>query len=215
MPDSENRLRGLYAITDEKLIPENHFRHTIERALQGGARILQYRDKSSDHKKRKRQGVLLRELCDQYHALLIINDDLELAGHVNADGIHLGKEDASISAARTSLGEHAIIGISCYNQIELAIEAENAGANYVAFGAFFASTIKPEARSAELDLLTEAKNRLNIPICAIGGITADNAKQVFDAGADMAAVIGGLFGHPQIETISRQITEITHKPGSY
>jgi thiamine-phosphate pyrophosphorylase len=203
-------LRGLYAITNEKLIPETRFHQTIEQVLQGGASIIQYRDKSDDFDKRKKQATALRTLCNEYHALLLINDDLELAQLVNADGIHLGENDASISAARTLLGEDAIIGVSCYNQLELAIKAENEGASYIAFGAFFASPTKPAARVAKLDLINEAKTRLNIPVCAIGGIDLSNAKQVFDAGADMVAVISSLFSHPQIRSVSRQIADLAH-----
>ena len=211
MPNSlhpPSPLRGLYAITDEKLIPETQFHFVIEQALRGGAGIIQYRDKSNDLEKQKKQTHLLRTLCDQYQALLIINDDLELAKLVNADGVHLGHSDASISAARTLLGEAAIIGASCYNQIELAIKAENEGADYIAFGAFFPSPTKPAARIADFDLLGEAKNRLNIPVCAIGGINTSNAKQVFDAGADMVAVISGVFGQTDIQAASAHITSM-------
>lgn len=210
MLDPRNRLRGLYAITDETLIPEAQFHHIIKQALQGGAGIIQYRDKSDNLEKRKKQASELRMLCNQYDALLLINDDLELARLVNADGIHLGEKDATISEARSFLGEDAIIGISCYNQLELAIKAENEGANYIAFGAFFTSPIKPEARTAELDLIVEAKQRLTTPICAIGGINLNNAKKVFDAGADMVAVISGIFAQPQVKAVSRQISDLAH-----
>ena len=215
MLDPRNRLRGLYAITDETLIPEAQFPHLIKQALQGGAGIIQYRDKSGHLEKRKKQATELRMLCDQYDALLLINDDLELAQLVNADGIHLGKNDASISEARKLLGEDAIIGVSCYNQLELAIKAENEGANYIAFGAFFTSPTKPEARVAGLDLIVEAKHRLTTPICAIGGINLNNAKKVFDAGADMVAVISGLFAHPQVKVVSRQISKMAQNQDSY
>lgn len=208
MLDPRNRLRGLYAITDETLIPEAQFHHIIKQALQGGASVIQYRDKSDNLEKHKKQAAVLRMLCNQYDALLIINDDLELARQVNADGIHLGKSDASISAARSLLGENAIIGVSCYNQLELAITAENEGANYVAFGAFFSSPTKPEALVAKLDLLGKARARLNTPICAIGGIDVGNAKQVLDAGADMVAVINGLFAHQRVKSVSRQIANL-------
>jgi thiamine-phosphate pyrophosphorylase len=208
MLDPRNRLRGLYAITDETLIPEIQFHHIIKQALQGGAGIIQYRDKSNNLEKRKKQGTELRMLCDQYGALFIINDDLELAKRVNADGVHLGENDASISEARALLGKNAIIGVSCYNQLELAIKAESEGANYIAFGAFFASPTKPKARTAELDLIIKAKRRLTAPVCAIGGINLNNAKEVFDAGADMVAIIGGLFAQPNIKAVSRQITDL-------
>ena len=202
------RLRGLYAITDEKLIAETKFHHSIELALKGGARIIQYRDKSHDLEKRNQQAGLLRTLCTQYDALLLINDDLELARQVNADGVHLGENDASISAARTLLGKDVIIGTSCYNQIELALKAEKEGADYIAFGAFFPSPTKPEARVAEFELLDEAKTRLNIPVCAIGGIDLSNAKQLLDAGADMLAVISGVFGQADIEAASAHFSRV-------
>jgi thiamine-phosphate pyrophosphorylase len=207
MPD-RSQLRGLYAITDETLIPKKKFTHTVEKTLQGSARIIQYRDKSCDKSKRLQQASELQTLCKKYNALLIINDDIELAQLVKADGVHLGKDDNSISTARSLLGEHAIIGISCYNQINLAIEAEKEGADYVAFGAIFSSDTKPDAQKASLRLLTEAKQQLTIPLCAIGGIDSSNAKQVFDAGADMAAVISALFAHSQVKTVSQQITDL-------
>lgn len=203
-----NRLTGLYAITDEKLISETHFQGSIEQALKGGTRIIQYRDKSNDHDKRTHQASLLRTLCNQYDALLLINDDLELAAQVKADGVHLGETDASVDTARTVLGNNTIIGVSCYNQIELALRAEKEGANYVAFGAFFPSPTKPEARVATLELLGEAKTRLKTPICAIGGINSSNAAQVLDAGADMVAVISGVFGQADIQAASTHITRM-------
>jgi len=207
MPD-RSRLRGLYAITDETLIPENQFTNLVEQALQGGASIIQYRDKSGDKNNCLHQASELRTLCKKYNALLIINDDIKLAQLVKADGVHLGKDDSSISTARKILGESAIIGISCYNQISLAIEAENKGANYVAFGAIFSSTTKPDAQNTSLQLLAEAKQQLNIPLCAIGGINSNNAKQVFDAGADMVAVINGIFAQAKVKEISQQISNL-------
>lgn len=203
-----HRLYGLYAITDEKLIPETQFQSSIEQALKGGTRIIQYRDKSHDLEKRKKQASLLRNLCHQYDSLLLINDDIELATEINADGVHLGENDASIADARRLLGNKAIIGASCYNQIELALKAEHEGANYIAFGAFFSSPTKPEARIAELDLLVEANTRLSTPICAIGGLDASNAKQVYEAGADMIAVINGVFGQTDIEAASAHIARL-------
>jgi len=201
-------LYGLCAITHEKLIPPEIFSQTIELALQGGAGMVQYRDKSNDSEKRNLQANQLRKLCDQYGALLLINDDLELAQLINADGVHLGENDVSIATARKLLGENAIIGASCYNQLELAIKAENEGASYIAFGAFFPSSIKPGARIAKLDLLSEATARLDIPLCAIGGIDVSNAKQVFDAGASMVAVISGLFSQQQVKSVSAQIAAL-------
>ena len=191
---SDSKLRGLYAITDATLMADN-FELAIEQCLQGGTRIIQYRDKSEDSEKRLKQAKVIREFCNQYQALFIVNDDIELAIATDADGIHLGKDDLDIKAARKQLGTDKIIGITCYNQLQNAIEAEHAGADYVAFGAFFSSSIKPNATDAPLSLIKHAKDTLQIPICCIGGITADNAKLLIDEGADMLAIISDIFAN--------------------
>ncbi len=192
------RLRGLYAITDETLIPESTFAATVAQALRGGAAIIQYRDKSGNETKRYEQASALRGLCTEYNACLIINDDIQLAKAVEADGVHLGEDDVSIGKARQLLGDDAIIGVSCYNQLQRAIEARDCGADYVAFGAMFTSPTKPNARSAGCELLSEAKSRLDIPLCAIGGIDKSNVQRVIDCGADMTALISGLFSAADI-----------------
>jgi len=200
--------RGVYAITDEQLLPENLFRQKIRQALEGGVQIIQYRDKSTDATKRLQQATLLRHLCQQYRALLIINDDIELCLSVHADGVHLGHEDDAISYARTQLGHHAIIGASCYNQFSLAQQAAQAGASYVAFGAVFPSPTKPRAVTAELGLIKKAGKYLNIPVCAIGGITPDNASKPIDAGADMIAVISSLFAQTDIQQTANKMARL-------
>jgi len=201
-------LRGLYAITDEKLIPESEFLATIEQALSGGAAIIQYRDKSANQEKHLEQASALRNLCNEYNARLIINDDIALAKAVDADGVHLGEDDVSIGQARLALGNQAIIGISCYNQLQRAIDAQTAGADYVAFGAMFISATKPNARSASCELISEAKSQLDIPLCAIGGIDKSNVARVIDAGADMTALISGLFSEADICLTARQISRL-------
>lgn len=194
-----NQLNGLYAITDERLIAEENFNHIIESALQGGTRIIQYRDKSDNQKKRLQQASNLRALCQQYQALCIINDDIELAKAVAADGVHLGKEDTSLTQARQLLGEDAIIGVSCYNDLSLALDAEKNSASYVAFGAFFSSPTKPHAVNADLNIIARAKQQLSIPVCAIGGITDKNIQQLIQQGTDMAAVISSLFSADDVK----------------
>ena len=201
-------LRGLYAITDEKLIAPDEFSNTLERALLGGTTIIQYRDKSKDSSKRLEQASLLKALCETHGAALIINDDIELARSVAAHGVHLGKDDSSIDEARKMLGESTIIGISCYNQLHKALEAEQAGADYVAFGTMFASPTKPAAATAGTDLITEAKKQLSIPVCAIGGIDSSNVEDVVNAGADMTALISGLFAAQDIQSTARHISEL-------
>lgn len=202
------KLRGLYAITDETLIPESVFVATVEQALRGGSSIIQYRDKSDNEAKRLEQASALRSLCNQYDACLIINDDITLAKAVAADGVHLGEEDVSIEHARLMLGEDAIIGVSCYNQLQRAVEAQAAGADYVAFGAMFTSPTKPNARSASCELISEAKSLLDIPLCAIGGIDKSNVERVIDAGADMTALISSLFSETDIYLTAKYISRL-------
>lgn len=202
------QLRGLYAITDEQLIKPGQFAQNIELALQGGARIIQYRDKNSAREQRLAQAANLKRLCTQYNALLIINDDIDLARTVQADGIHLGEQDSSIAAARELLGDDFLIGQSCYNRFELALQAQAEGANYVAFGAFYSSPTKPQARNADIELLRQAQRRLHIPVCAIGGIHAGNAAELVEAGADMVAVISGLFARDQIKSSAEHISAL-------
>ena len=207
----KDKLKGLYAITDEDLIAESHFDQAIESALQGGARIIQYRDKSSDQKKRLRQANTLNSLCRQYQALCIINDDIELARTVNADGVHLGRDDALISQARQTLGKDAIIGISCYNDIDLAIAAEKSTADYVAFGAMFSSSTKPKAMNADITLISEAKQKLSIPVCAIGGITEKNIQQLIRHDVDMTAIINSLFSASNIKEAANNLSKHFHQ----
>ncbi len=193
----------LYAITDNSLIKEEFFLETVEKAIIGGAKIIQYRDKSHDQQRRFQQAQALLKLCQQYKIPLLINDDVALAQQIGASGVHLGKNDTDISIARAKLGNKAIIGVSCYNQLSLAKGAVNSGADYVAFGRFFQSCTKPEANSCSLKLLSEARQQLSCPIVAIGGITPNNANLVIKAGADYVAVIHGLFGQIDVQAAAQ------------
>ena len=205
---NKHNLRGLYAITDEGLMAEKNFSIMAEQALLGGARLIQYRDKSDNSEKRLHQATALKKLCEQTSSLLIINDDINLANSVQAHGVHLGKEDMSIEQARQQLPANSIIGISCYDQLDLALAAEKAGANYVAFGAFFTSPTKPDANTATLELLKKAKQQLHIPICCIGGITLNNASTLIEQGADMTAIITDLFSRDDIQASASQFTRL-------
>ena len=203
----DDRLQGLYAITDENLISATDFKLNIELALQGGASIIQYRDKSSDPDKRLQQAEIVCSLCQQYQAISIINDDIELARTVGADGVHLGKHDAAISQAKEKLGANSIIGVSCYNDISLAQQAETNGASYVAFGTMFSSSTKPEAVNAGPEIISQAKQKISIPVCVIGGITEKNIHQLVEQGADMAAVISDLFSAKDIRQTAVNISQ--------
>ncbi|WP_445937304.1 thiamine phosphate synthase [Pseudomonas sp.] len=196
------KLRGLYAITDSELLKGKLLPY-VEAALKGGARLLQYRDKSSDDARRLREAETLRELCNRYGAALIINDDAELAARLGV-GLHLGQGDGSLSVARALLGRKAIIGGTCHAQLELAEAAAKEGASYVAFGRFFNSTTKPGAPSADVELLAAAKAKINLPIVAIGGVTLDNAPTLIAHGASMVAVVHGLFGADSAAEVERR-----------
>lgn len=196
------KLRGLYAITDSQLLT-GKFLPYVEAALEGGLSLLQYRDKSQDQARRLREAEALAELCARYKTPLIINDDAELAARLGV-GVHLGQTDGPLTPARTLLGRDAIIGSTCHAQLELAEQAAREGASYVAFGRFFNSVTKPGAPAADTALLAQARSRLKLPICAIGGITLDNAAPLVAHGADLLAVIHGLFGADSTQDVTRR-----------
>ncbi len=201
--------RGLYAITAGQT--GTTLSHRVAGWLRGGARVIQYRDKSGNTERRQRDARELLKLCREAGAPLLINDDVGLAAMVGADGVHLGHEDTDIHTARQALGPHAIIGVSCYNQLERARQAVADGADYVAFGSVFVSDTKPDAVRAELSLLSRARQQLPCPIVAIGGITPDNGAAVMTAGADLLAVIGGLQqGNP--EHVARRYGDLFNGP---
>jgi thiamine-phosphate pyrophosphorylase len=206
--NSHRLLHGLYAITDTHLCPDEVLITSVEQALLGGCRLVQYRDKRADHPGRRDQAHQLQALCHRHQALLIINDDLALAQEVAADGVHLGRQDPDPVHARSLLGEQAIIGVSCYNRLDLALEAVRLGVDYVAFGRFFPSQTKPLAVQATPELLRQARAALELPLVAIGGITPENGGPLIEAGADMLAVIQGIFGQPDIRTACRQLSEL-------
>jgi len=183
----------------------------VRKALAGGARILQYRNKSANAAVRREQGTVLLALCREARIPFVINDDLDLARAIGADGLHLGRDDVSIAAARAQLGEDKLLGVSCYDRLELALAAREAGADYVAFGSAFPSSSKPEATRAPLSLYREARTRLDFPIVAIGGITTENAHKVIEAGADAVAVISALFDSPDIEAAARSFSRLFDK----
>jgi thiamine-phosphate pyrophosphorylase len=182
--------RGIYAITDgqpHRLIERS------EQALAGGVAMIQYRDQSDDHLRRRAEATALAMLCVRYDRPLIIDHDIALAQAVGAAGVHLSQADGDPAAVRAVLGSQAIVGVSCYASIELALDAARAGASYVSFGAFFASPTKPHAGHAPLDLLRQTAT-LGIARVAIGGITPDNGRLLVDAGADFIATVSAIYG---------------------
>jgi thiamine-phosphate pyrophosphorylase len=203
-PSEGFTLRGLYAISDG---PRPDLVDACSAALEGGAAILQYRDKSDDHNRRLHEAQALQALCARHGVPLIVNDDIELAYAVGAAGVHLGEHDSDFAMARARLGANAIIGVSCYDSLMRARQFAAAGADYVAFGAFYPSPTKPAARRADPSLLTDAA-MLGVARVAIGGITPDNARFLIDAGADAVAVISAVFGARDVRAAARRFSEL-------
>jgi thiamine-phosphate pyrophosphorylase len=191
-------LCGLYVITDRALAGGRPLPELAAEATAGGARIVQYRDKTADRARRLAEARALAAVCRRAGVLLIVNDDVELACAVQADGVHLGRDDAGIAAARARLGPDRLIGVSCYDRFDLALAARRAGADYVAFGSFFPSPTKPAAVRADVGLLERGRRELGLPLVAIGGITPENGAALVAAGADMLAAIHAVFGKTDV-----------------
>jgi thiamine-phosphate pyrophosphorylase len=200
-------IRGLYAITPEcantaLLLAQ------ANAAILGGAQALQYRNKSADGDLRFEQASALNALCQAHETLFIVNDDIDLAIRVNANGVHLGAQDATIASARATLGGDKIVGVSCYDDLNRAHDAAARGANYVVFGSFFASPTKPGAARPSLGLLRRARRQLSLPLVAIGGIDLQGARAVITAGADAVAVISALFAAADIKAAAREFCDL-------
>lgn len=198
-------LSGLYLLTDHHLTDKMGVVPAVAAAIQGGARIVQYRNKHANRERKLWEIRDLITLCKPLGIPLIVNDDTDLAAETGADGVHLGTEDGALADARKLLGKEAIIGVSCYNSLERAREAAAEGASYIAFGRFFPSQTKPRAVLATPDLLQQARAELQLPLCAIGGIDHENGGTLVEAGADLLAVIHSVLGAPDI---TRAATEI-------
>ena len=194
---------GLYAITDGA---RGNLLAACESALAGGAVLLQYRDKTRHAARRLEEARALAVIAARHRVPLIVNDDIELARAAGAAGVHLGEDDVDVASARTRLGPDAIIGVSCYDSLERARKLAAEGADYLAFGAFFPSPTKPNARRATTALLRDAK-AIGLPLVAIGGITPDNAPALIDAGANFVAAISALFASADIEATARRFTQ--------
>ena len=200
------QLRGLYAITPD-IVDITLLVAKVEAAIAGGAQIIQYRNKTAPQSLKRKQAAMLSRVCDGGGALFIVNDDVALARHVGAAGVHLGEDDTEIGRARATGGKAMLIGVSCYNDLARAKRLVAEGADYIAFGSFHSSPTKPGARRAEPALLHRAKS-LGVPVVAIGGITAANGRALVEAGADALAVISAVFDHDDLAEVTRAAAAI-------
>jgi thiamine-phosphate pyrophosphorylase len=199
-------IRGLYALTpDEPDTPR--LVAMVQAALDGGARLVQYRNKVAPLDLRRAQAAALLRICKQSNVPLIVNDLPDVASEIGADGVHLGRDDGDVGAARAQL-PGKLLGVSCYDDIARAIAAERAGADYVAFGRFFASITKPGDIRASLELVRQAKRRVRVPIVAIGGITLEHTPALIAGGIDAVAVISALFSSADVRDTARRFAAL-------
>ena len=199
--------KGLYAITPDGLAGERLIER-VDAALRGGAKLVQYRDKQRDLRLQTEIARALLGLCHRHGARLIVNDSVPLALAVDADGVHLDGSDGDLAAARRTLGAGKLLGASCYADFELARQAVAAGADYVAFGAVYASPTKPHAVRAPLSLFARCRAELNVTSCAIGGIRAANGATLVAAGADLLAVITDLFDADDVAARAAEFAQL-------
>lgn len=197
-------LKGLYVITDEYLTPDDVVHSYVEDALKAGASIVQYRNKTKSDDEVEEVCRTLQALCSQYHVPFIIDDRPHLASKIEADGIHIGKDDMSLVEAR-KIFPKGIIGVSCYGSVRKAKEAQDEGADYVAFGSFFSSPTKPHSGVISTNVLHKAKDAVDIPICAIGGISQINIGQIAATNTDMISVVSAAFKGNTQQNVSNLI----------
>lgn len=191
-------MKGFYVITDEKLTPYDKVLDMVKQALEGGAKFVQLRDKNNSDDFLLDYALKLRDLCHKYDAYFIVNDRVDLALKAEADGVHVGEEDEDIEKVM-DLMKGRIVGVSCYGSVDRAKEMEKLGASYVAFGSFYPSQTKPKSKIVPKEIIPQAKKELKIPVCVIGGITVDRAKELIDLGADIVAVINDIWTAPNIK----------------
>ena len=193
----------IYAISDDTLTPDATIISQATEILRNGVKFFQYRSKKPV--KNEKIARKLLALCDDFEAKFIVNDDVKFAASIGAKCVHVGVDDMDISSAREILGDDAFIGVSCYNDLNLALKAQQNGASYVAFGSVFKSQTKPDAVICPLETIKQAKEILNIPICAIGGINASNIAQISALKIDLIAVINAIY-HPK--SISENLAQL-------
>ncbi|MEY5041668.1 MAG: hypothetical protein RLZZ414_1216 [Bacteroidota bacterium] len=188
-----NQLKGIYAVTDDILTPLDTIEKNVEEALKAGVKIIQFRNKIQTDNEIEQTAINLQKLCTNYDALFVMNNRVQLTGKLKLDAVHIGIEDISLIDARKIVGTNCIIGVSCYGNIELAKNAALQGADYVAFGACFSSTTKPQNKTIDKNVISIAKSILDIPVCVIGGIAAHNIEELKKHKPDMYAIVSAIF----------------------
>jgi len=200
--------RGVYILTPEPAPTLDELEEKITATIRAGAAVVQYRSKQSNRLKRMEEAGALLSLCHAHGVPFIINDDVELAIQLNADGVHVGKEDATPQSVRRELGPQAIIGVSCYDSVARAVAATKTGADYIALGSFFPSKTKPDASRCTKKVLKDVAARVRLPVVAIGGITPENATGLLTCGADLLAVINGVFATSDVYGATQKYTKL-------
>jgi thiamine-phosphate pyrophosphorylase len=194
-----NKLDGLYVITDDSLTPDMTIFKQVESALRGGAKIVQLRDKINDDLIVENKATVLQDLCHKYNATFVLNDKINMAIKLGCDGLHIGKSDHDrFDEIRKEF--QGIIGVSCYSDIEKAKMFQDKGADYVAFGSFYVSPTKPTSNIIPLEIIAEAKEQLDIPVCAIGGINTNNIDDIMEQKPDMVSLISDIWNTQNIES---------------
>lgn len=201
-------LKGIYAITDEILTPNTSIVSQVEAALKGGAKVIQLRNKSAQDKDLIETATQLQALCVKYQATFFVNDRVELAQKIGADGVHIGYSDLGVKETRELIGPTVLIGVSCYGDIERAKQAIKDGADYVAFGAFYPSKTKPKAAVVDFNVIAQAKKELGVPVCVIGGINEDNIKEIAAYQPDMFSLVSDIF---EAKNIQEKVQKLTQK----
>lgn len=204
-------LKGLYAITDEKLTPNSTILNQVEEAIMAGAKVIQLREKSASDEEVEEVARNLQRLCTKHKATFFINDRVQLAKKIDADGIHVGISDQGVKKTRAEVGAKMLIGASCYDDVEMAKQAVKDGADYVAFGAFYPTKTKPEAEVVRKEVITKARAELDVPVCVIGGINRKNIHEMVDYQPDMYSIVSDIFGSNDIKTAVLELNKLISK----
>jgi thiamine-phosphate pyrophosphorylase len=202
----QRKLRGLYVITDDVLTPDDILFIQVEDAIKGGAKIVQLRDKKSSDEQVEKKAIRLQQLCKKHNVLFVLNDKIDLAIKLQCDGLHIGKSDHD-NFIKIRENFDGIIGVSCYGDINKARHFELLGADYVAFGSFYASPTKPDSNIVPLETIQLAKEKLGIAVCVIGGINSSNLDEIMSYKPDMVSVISDIWNSSNIKNQAKKYTK--------